>query len=95
MCIFTASLAPAVNKWEHFGIGLHVTIDNDDGTKTKRSMNHAIYADNIILLAESELEAVTMIDDANIAITAAGYEWKADSLEKSWQVATYKTPKYT
>ena len=68
----TVCLTPAINKWERLGIGLHI-----EG----KQLNHAVYADNIILLAESELEAAEMIDDVAKGITAAGYEWRPDSLE--------------
>ena len=44
-------------------------------------MNHAVYADNIVILAESEIEAINMIHDVHEVITAAGYKSKADSLE--------------
>ena len=44
-------------------------------------MNHAVYADDIVLLAETEIEAINMIHDVHTAITKAGYKWKADSLE--------------
>ena len=59
------------NKWEQNGIGLYI-----DGIQ----LNHAAYADNVILLAETEPEATVMIDIAR-GITAAGYVWKLDSLE--------------
>ena len=58
-----------------------MTANNADGTKRKEPMNHAIYADNIVILAESEIEAINMIHDVHEAITKAGYKWKADSLE--------------
>ena len=34
-----------------------MTTTNADGTKHKEPMNHAVYADNIVILAESEIEA--------------------------------------
>jgi len=40
----TACLAPAINKWEQMGIGLHIE---------DKQLNHAAYVGNIILMAET------------------------------------------
>ena len=70
--ILETALAPTITKWNNEGIGYRIN---------GHEAHHAIWADNIILIANTPEEAQRMINDVTQSIMDAEFEWKPTSLE--------------
>eukprot|EP00974_Lingulodinium_polyedra_P120205 11174104-Lingulodinium_polyedra.AAC.1 len=72
------ALEDVVQKWKEEGGGFPL---NDFHGVTQGSVSHAIWADNIWLVAPNLDEVLQHFYDVTSALRAAGFEWKAESLE--------------
>ena len=67
-------LEPVVESWERRQFGLRLA-------ECETGITHAIWADNVWLIATSASELRTMTDELTEAIYSAKLQWKASSLE--------------
>jgi len=67
---------PLITSWQQRSFGF---IFDDEPPIT-----HAFWADNLIFLAKSDIEANTMLQEATDTLHAAGLRWKHSSLELLW-----------
>ena len=62
-----------IQKWQKEGTGYHITDDNG----AKHECNHAIWADNVFLIANNTEEAQTMLDEITAKLQEIDLHWKA------------------
>ena len=88
-------LRDTIKSWEDRQIGYHIAALNDDQkTFTYTESNHAVWADNVFLVAKNVDEAQTMLNEITTALLNANLQWKPKEAA-CMGLETWPTPKYS